>query len=68
MSLDEAIYSNKKFRKLYRKSKAFDKTCRNHGDCSLCEGNRTHRNKVREEEAEDQMKNWKKINWSQEYV
>ena len=48
MSLAKAIAHKKERRKPYRGSKAFDHTCRNHGSCSWCEGNRTHRNKKRE--------------------
>lgn len=48
MSLAKAITHKKERRKPYRGSKAFDHTCRNHGSCSWCEGNRTHHNKKRE--------------------
>lgn len=41
MSLDKAIEFGKEKRKQFRKSKAFDITCRNHGSCPWCEGNRT---------------------------
>ena len=41
MSLDKSIESGKERRAQYRKSKAFDKTCRNNGKCPWCEGNRT---------------------------
>ena len=30
-------------KKAYTKSKRFDKTCRNHGSCSWCYGNRMHK-------------------------
>ena len=33
------------FRKAYTKSKRFDKSCRNHGGCPYCEGNRLHKHK-----------------------
>jgi len=41
----------------YRKSRRFDKGCRNHGRCSYCRSNRTHANAKRvrvakEKEAE----------------
>ena len=36
MSLDKAIEFGKEKRKQYRKSKAFDRTCRNHGSCPWC--------------------------------
>jgi hypothetical protein len=41
MSLDKAIEHKKEKRAPFRKSKAFDRTCRNHGKCPYCEGNRT---------------------------
>lgn len=49
MSLDKAIKSGKEHRKPYRKAKAVDKMCRNHKGCPYCEGNRTYKNKKREE-------------------
>ncbi|MBO7330061.1 MAG: hypothetical protein J6W00_14965 [Lentisphaeria bacterium] len=47
MSLDKAIKSDKEHREPYRKSKAFDKTCRNHGGCPYCQGNRKHSTEIR---------------------
>jgi len=41
MSLDKAIEHKKEKRAPFRKSKRFDRTCRNHGSCPYCEGNRT---------------------------
>jgi len=41
MSLDKAIEFGKEKRAQFRKSKRFDRTCRNHGKCPWCEGNRT---------------------------
>ena len=43
MSLDKAIEHGKEHRKPYRGSKAIDRSCRNHGSCKWCLGNRTHR-------------------------
>lgn len=40
MSLDKAIEHGKEHRKPYRGTKAIDPTCRNHGSCLRCEGNR----------------------------
>ena len=40
MSLDTAIKHNKEYRKKYRRSKAVDTTCRNHGTCIYGEQNR----------------------------
>ena len=41
MSLDKAIEHGKEHRKPYRGSKAIDPSCRNHGGCPWCEGNRS---------------------------
>lgn len=38
MSLDKAIKSGKEHRKPYRRAKAVDPTCRNHGTCPWCQG------------------------------
>ena len=34
-------------KKPYRKSRRFDKTCRNHGSCSYCYRNRYHKHLVK---------------------
>ena len=54
MALDKAIKSGKEKRAPYRKSKAFDRTCCNHGSCSYCEGNRLHSGKKSEEATKGQ--------------
>ena len=56
MSLDKAIESGKEKRKKYRKSKAFDSTCRNHGSCPWCEGNRTNKNNNKKKVADKELK------------
>lgn len=48
MSFDKNYPNRKDQRKPYRKSKAFDRTCRNHGSCSYCELGRLHTHKKRE--------------------
>ena len=53
MSLDKAIEHGKEHRKPYRGSKAIDPSCRNHGSCEVCRGNRLHKfrdKRPREEE------------------
>ncbi len=45
MALDKAIKSGKEHRKEYRGCKAIDSSCRNHGSCPWCLGNRTNKNK-----------------------
>lgn len=47
MSLDKAIKSGKEHRKEYRGAKAVDPSCRNHGNCPWCQGNRKHRTEKR---------------------
>lgn len=56
VSLDKAIEHGNERRKKYRRSKAFDASCRNHGDCAVCQENRMYANKKREMEAEERMK------------
>lgn len=56
MSLDKSIKSGKEKRKEYKKSKSFDRTCRNHGSCGYCERDRTHGNKKRELAAKESEK------------
>lgn len=45
MSLDKAIEHGKERRKPWRGSKNIDKTCRNHGGCDWCKGNRLYSTK-----------------------
>lgn len=45
MSLDKAIKHGKEHRKPYQKSKKIDRSCRNHGGCPWCEGNRLYQTK-----------------------
>jgi hypothetical protein len=42
MALDKSINSGKEKRQPYRDSRRFDRTCRNHGACGCCRGNRTY--------------------------
>lgn len=48
MSLDKAIKHGKEKRSQYRKAKAVDPSCRNHGTCNWCKEGRLHSNKRRE--------------------
>lgn len=49
MGLEKAIKSGKEHRKEYKYKKNYcksvDKTCRNHGSCPWCKGNRTNKYK-----------------------
>lgn len=42
MSLNKAIKYGKEKRKEYTGAKAIDCTCRNHGSCEWCKGNRLY--------------------------
>ena len=55
MSLDKAIKYGKEKRKPYRRAKAIDSWCRNHGNCRWCEESRLHKNKKREKSILEQM-------------
>jgi len=54
--LDKSIQHGKEKRKQYRKPKAVDKTCRNHGSCPYCKANRTAKEKEKEKVAKEQIK------------
>jgi hypothetical protein len=54
MSLRKGIKHGKEHREEYYGSKRFDRSCRNHGSCGYCEGNRTH--KHAKKEMEDLMR------------
>jgi len=56
MSHDKAIKHKKEKRKKYRKSQAFDHTCRNHGACGYCRLNRKHNSKKRKQIADEKLK------------
>jgi hypothetical protein len=55
MGMEKAIASGKEHRKEYRGSKAIDCTCRNHGSCTHCLGNRLYRYKKIEEKTLDMV-------------
>ena len=48
MAFDKLYPKRKDQRESYHGSKVFDRSCRNHGSCGYCKGNRTHKNKRRE--------------------
>lgn len=58
MALDKAIKSGKEHRKPYTGSKVKDKTCRNHGGCPWCEGNRKYKYIKNEKKTLDRLKEW----------
>lgn len=56
MSLDKAVEHRKEHRKAYTGAKAVDRTCRNHGGCAWCRGNRTYKNDKKNLGAEQKIK------------
>lgn len=56
MSLDKSIEHGKDHRKKYHGSKRFDRTCRNHGSCDYCKGNRLYSNKKRRDAMDEKLK------------
>ena len=54
MSFDK--HMGKEHRKPYRCGKAIDKTCRNHGGCPVCEGNRKYSDTKRRQSADEKLK------------
>ena len=58
MSLNKAIEHNKEHRKPYIGGKAIDKSCRNHGGCEWCEGNRKHKYKKKEIACEQDIEEY----------
>ena len=60
MSLDKAIkYGNEK-RKPYTKAKAVCRSCRNHGGCPWCEGNRLNKQTAMKKIAEKEIIKFRK--------
>ncbi|MBR3001865.1 MAG: hypothetical protein IKF39_12775 [Oscillospiraceae bacterium] len=63
MSLDKAIFYMKEHRKPYKGAKAVSRSCRNHGGCLWCEGNRMYRF-IREKERTSRMlQEYKTTSW-----
>jgi len=58
MSLDKAIKSGKEKRNPFRRSKAFDKTCRCHGGCPWCVSDKLYQHNKELERTKDEIKNY----------
>lgn len=56
MSLDKAIKHGKEKRRPYRRAKAVDSSCRNHGGCPYCESGRQHATKKRKISADEEIR------------
>ena len=60
MALNKAIQHGKEYRKPYKGAKAVCKSCRNHGGCPWCEGNRIHKEKSKDNIAKKEIKDFYK--------
>lgn len=58
MSLDKAIEHGKEKRKQYRGAKSIDSSCRNHGDCGICKGNRLYQRNKKDEAARQALEDF----------
>lgn len=58
MSLDKAIKYGKEHRKPYRRAKAVDSSCRNHGSCPYCERNRLAKQRKEKERLKYEERNY----------
>ena len=58
MSLNKAIDHGKEHRRPYKGAKAIDRTCRNHGSCEWCQGNRHYANQKKAQTAENKLKEY----------
>ena len=58
MSLDKSIKYGKEHRKEYFDSRAVDKTCRSHGSCPWCQGNRFHKYAKQSINAKQQLEEY----------
>lgn len=56
MSLKKAIEHGKEHRKSYRGSKAFSRSCRCHGGCPYCYGNRMHADAKKKAAQKERLK------------
>ena len=56
--LDKGIEHGKEHRKPYKGSKAFDRTCRNHGSCDWCRENRMYQQLRAEEAAKEAIEDF----------
>lgn len=59
--LDKAIESGKEHRKKYRKSEAFDMTCRLHGSCPWCKGRRLNKKRFLAKTAKKEIEELKNV-------
>ena len=59
MSFDNFYPKRKDKRRVYRKAKAVDRSCRNGGSCPFCQGNRTIQRRKLELAAKEEIESLK---------
>jgi len=59
MGLDKAIEQGKEHREPYRKAKAVNSTCRNHGSCPWCAGNRQINSRRKAQKTSEEIKQYR---------
>ena len=60
--LNKAIIHGKEHRREYRKAKACDRSCRNHGGCVRCEEGRQHFDRRRRAAADYDLNHYREEN------
>lgn len=60
MALDKSVQHGKEKRKPYRGSEAVDRTCRCHGGCPWCLGNRLYRALREQARIDEELKEFRK--------
>lgn len=60
MSLNKAIEHNKEYRKEYVGAKSIAKSCRNHGSCDWCRGNREYSYAKKIEATDNEINTYEK--------
>ena len=62
MSLNKSITHGKEYRKPYRGAKAIARSCRNHGSCEWCRGNRMYKNDKKKLKLKQEIEEYKNGN------
>lgn len=63
MSFDKFYPKRKDWRKGYRGAKACDRSCRNHGGCAWCRGDRMWFDRKRREVAKEKLMEYSERGW-----
>ena len=66
MAFDNNYPNRKDHRKKFKGAKSFDRSCRCHGGCSYCLGNRLYSTIKRKKKADSDLKNIKKHGYKED--